>query len=148
MKLRLLAADSDPILRDIYRRYFPNFGIEVATAIDGVDCVQVFREFMPDILVLSLELQWGGAEGVLSLVREEALFSPIPVVLTIDGISRSKATTFLRPPIVKLLEKPFRLRDLRAIIESAVDSRSDRPGSAAANEHPASMHSHRGTGHG
>ena len=34
--------------------------------------------------------------------------------------------TLLRPPVIKLLEKPFRLRDLRAIIEAALDSRAER----------------------
>jgi DNA-binding response OmpR family regulator len=123
MNLRLLATDSDPLLLEIFRAYFPNFGFEVATAGNGLECLALLREFAPDVLVLSLELQWGGADGILSIVREETAMRPIPVVLTIDGISRSKAVPHLFPPVVKLLEKPFRVRDLRAIIEAALQVR-------------------------
>jgi two-component system response regulator VanR len=126
MKLRLLATDADPILLQIYRAYFPNFGFEIATAGDGLECLALLREFAPDALVLSLELQWGGADGILSIVREETAMRPVPVVLTLDGISQSKAVKHLVPPVVKLLEKPFRLRDLRAIIETALQARAER----------------------
>ncbi len=51
---------------------------------------------------------------------------PIPVILTIDGISQSKAVKHLFPPVVKLLAKPFRLRDLRAIVETALQARAER----------------------
>lgn len=126
MKLRLLATDPDPILLEIYRAYFPSFGFAVATADDGVECLELLREFLPDVLILSLELTWGGAEGVLAIVREETAMRPIPILLTIDGINQSKAVTLLRPPVIKLLEKPFRLRDLRAIIEATLHSQADR----------------------
>ena len=76
MKLRLLATDPDPILLDIYRAYFPSFGFEVATAGDGVKCVELLRDCFPDVLILSLELTWGGADGVLAVVRGETAMRP------------------------------------------------------------------------
>ncbi len=126
MKLRLLATDPDPVLLQLYRAYFPNFGFDVATAGDGLECVELLREFVPDALVLSLELRWGGADGVLSIVRDDTQVQPIPVVLTVGDTSRSKAVKYLVPPVVKLLEKPFRLRDLRAIVEDSLHARADR----------------------
>ena len=126
MKLRLLATDPDPLLLQIYRSYFSSFGFEVATAKEGLECVSLLRSFAPDALILSLELTWGGADGVLSIVRDEAQMTPIPVVVTVGESSHSKAARYLVPPVVKLLEKPFRLRDLRAIVESALCARAER----------------------
>jgi DNA-binding response OmpR family regulator len=126
MKPRLLATDPDPVLLQMYRNYFPNFGFEVAAAHDGMGCVELLREFAPDALVLSLELMWGGADGVLSIIREEERWRPIPVVLTVGDTSRPRAVRHLLPPVVKLLEKPFRLRDLRAIIEGALHVGAER----------------------
>ncbi len=120
MKPRLLATDPDPLLLGIYRTYFPHFGFDVATAADGLECVRLLRAFVPDALILSLELLWGGGDGVLSYVREEDRLPPIPVVLTMDGLQPAKAVKHLVPPVVKLLEKPFRLRDLRACVEMAL----------------------------
>jgi CheY-like chemotaxis protein len=126
MKPRLLAADSDPNRLWIYRGYFPTLGFDVATAGDGLECLQLLREFLPDILILSLDLTWGGADGVLAIIREETEVRPIPVVLTVDGISQSKAVKLLLPPVVKLLEQPSPLRDLQAIVEAALHARADR----------------------
>jgi two-component system OmpR family response regulator len=126
VKLRLLATDPDPILLQIYRAYFSYYGFDVATAGDGLECLELLHEFLPDALILSLELTWGGAEGVLAVVREETTMRPIPVVLTFDEMSRSKGVKHLLPPVVKLLEKPFQLFELRATIESVLDARTDR----------------------
>src|SRR5262245_49672549 len=104
MKLRLLATDPDPVLLQIYRSYFSSFGFEVATAQEGLECVALLRGFAPDALVLSLELTWGGADGVLSIVRDEAQMPPIPVIATAGESSHAKAAKYLVPPVVKLLE--------------------------------------------
>src|SRR5262245_32062156 len=73
MKPKLLATDPDPILLGIWRAYFLNFGFDIVTAVDGMHCAALLREFVPDVMVLSFELWWGGADGVLSLVREDDL---------------------------------------------------------------------------
>jgi CheY-like chemotaxis protein len=131
VKLRLLATDPDPILLEIYRAYFPCFGFEVATAGSGLECLERLYDFLPDVLILNLELTWGGAEGVLAIVREETVMRPIPVVLTYDQINRLRAVKHLLPPVVKLLEKPFRLHDLQASVEAALGARVDRRGPKA-----------------
>ena len=133
VKLRLLATDPDPVLLQIYRAYFPYFGFDVVTAGNGLECLELLYDFLPDVLILSLELTWGGAEGVLAIVREETAMRPIPVVLTFDQINRLKAVKHLLPPVVKLLEKPFRLNDLQACVEAALGARADRPGTGAVN---------------
>ena len=142
MKSRLLATDPDPILLQIYRAYFPTRGFEVATASDGLECLELLREFLPDALILSLDLTWGGAEGILAIIREETQMRPIPVVLTVDRIDRSKAVKLLLPPVVKLLEKPFRLSDLEAIVEATLRAQAVRlvagafdPPAALARDH-------------
>jgi DNA-binding NtrC family response regulator len=126
MKPRLLAADPDPILLQIYRAFFPTFGFEAATARDGLECVALLHEFAPDVLVLSLDLCWGGADGVLSIIREETQIRPIPVVLVVGETSRATAVKYLFPPVVKLVDQGFRLGDLREIVETALHTRGDR----------------------
>jgi len=127
MNPRLLVTDPDTVLLQIFRAYFPHYSLDVATARDGLECVEALRTFAPDVLVLSLELHWGGADGVLSMVREESQMRPIPVILTVGEINRTRAVEYLRPPVVKLLEKPFRLRDLRAIVADALHTHVQYP---------------------
>jgi len=127
MKPRLAVTDNDPRMRQIYRLYFSKFGFKVATAGDGLECVRLLRTFTPHVLVLSLDLCWGGADGVLAILREESPARSIPVVLTAVERHRSRSAEFLSPPVVKMFEKPFRLSDLRAIVTAALHSATDRP---------------------
>ncbi len=117
---RLLAADADPYMREIYRLYFPHFGFDVETASDGVDCLSELDEFHPDALVLDLDLLWGGSEGVLAALQERGRVPPIPVVLTTKFLRSGNPAKHIVHPVVKLLEKPFRLRDLRSVVEAVL----------------------------
>jgi len=120
MTHRLLAADPDPSLTELYRIWFSRFGFEIATAASALECVERLRSFAPHVLILSLELQWGGSDGVLSMIQEDDRTPPIPVVLTCDKRSRSRAVRQLAPPVIKLLEKPILFLELHASIEAAL----------------------------
>jgi len=120
MTHRLLAADPDPSLMELYRIWFSRFGFDIATAASALDCMERIRRFAPHVLILSLELQWGGSDGVLSMIREDYGTPPIPVVLTCDKRNRSRAIRQLAPPVIKLLEKPILFLELHASIETAL----------------------------
>ena len=117
---RLLVTDADPYMREIYRLYFPHFGFDVATASGGLDCLAEMREFHPDALILDLDLLWGGADGVLAALQESREDPPLPVVLTTKWLRLGYPRKYLAPPVVNVLEKPFRLRDLRSVVEAVL----------------------------
>ena len=82
MKQRLLIADRDAELCEVYRRFLTERGYEVETSTDGLDCLAKLRQVTPAVLVLDLELLWGGGDGVLAWLREERPAPRIPVLLT------------------------------------------------------------------
>jgi CheY-like chemotaxis protein len=82
MRSILLIAESDLELRDACRRFFAERGYDVETAADGLDCVEKLRRVSPAVLVLDRELRWGGADGVLALLREQGAQCEVSVVLT------------------------------------------------------------------
>lgn len=52
----------------------------------GVECLEVLREFTPDIVVIEPELLWGGGDGVLAVLGEMPGMWIVPiVVLTADS---------------------------------------------------------------
>jgi CheY-like chemotaxis protein len=63
MSVRLLLADAEPGLTEIYRRALAGNGFEVATAHTSLDCLVRLRTFRPDVLVLDPELPWGQGQG-------------------------------------------------------------------------------------
>jgi DNA-binding response OmpR family regulator len=78
---RVLIADPDKSLLAMYRESLTREGFEVATATDGLDCMAKLRSFAPDVLVLEPAQLWGGGDGVLARMREEADVSPAKVLV-------------------------------------------------------------------
>jgi DNA-binding response OmpR family regulator len=108
MTSRLLIADSDRLLCEIYERYFAARGFDVATASDGLACLERIREFRPDALLLEWEIPWGGGDGVLAQLRCEYFENDLRVVVTSDQ-GRDGILGFDADPVVARLRKPFRL---------------------------------------
>jgi DNA-binding response OmpR family regulator len=138
MKPTLLIADGDAALRALFDVYLTECGYEVGTASDGVDCLEKLRRSPPNVLVLDRGLAWGGGDGVLAWLREERAASGLPVVLTVAA-GRPADVEDPRPPVVRLLRKPFGLTTLLAAVNAAFAGRPgeepfDRSGSMVWSE--------------
>jgi len=120
MKHRLLIADRDAELCELFRRFLTERGYEVETSKDGLDCLAKLRRVTPEVLVLDLELLWGGGDGVLAWLREASPASRTPVLLTATAVDPPDMAECNEPPVVGYLLKPFALASLLACIRSAV----------------------------
>jgi two-component system response regulator MprA len=120
MNQTLLIADGDAELCDVYRRFFACQGFDLETASDGLDCVEKLRRVTPAVLVLALELHWGGGDGVLAWLREQGAESGVPVILTYTAGNPPHLAAFTEPPVVDHLCKPFDLIALLERVRSAV----------------------------
>ena len=91
-------------------------GWQVDAAVDALECLAKLRRSVPDLLILDLELPWGGGDGVLGLLREQPQLQPNRVVLTSAVASAhvlDKLASFhQQPPFVQALTKPFPLSAL------------------------------------
>lgn len=115
----VLLADGDGAALDVMRRYLLLRGYEVEVATGGVDCLAKLRRRSAGVLVLDLDLPWGGADGVLALMRGSRTLSRLPVILT---SARPGAAD--RPDAVPVLEKPFPLASLLDAIRVVTGSGS------------------------
>jgi DNA-binding response OmpR family regulator len=120
MNQTLLIAEGDAELCHVYRRFFARRGWDVETASDGLDCVEKLRRVTPAVLVLDLELLWGGGDGVLAWLGEEGAKSGVPVVLTTSAGYPPHLAAFTAPPVVDYLRKPFALTAILESVRSAV----------------------------
>jgi DNA-binding response OmpR family regulator len=121
MKPTLLIAERDPEFAELLQSFLTDRGYAVEAASDGLDCVAKLRRATPDAMVLDLELLWGGADGVLSWMREERNAWGLPVILTATAGADPNAVDDIELPVVKFLPKPFPLATLLEIVRSAVD---------------------------
>lgn len=117
----ILHADGDRELREIYRCFFTCRGYRFLTADGGLACLEKLQECSPDLLILDLELPWGGGDGVLAVMREEARLLKTSVVVTSTLASAGVLNDYLSPPVVGVLAKPVTLSALIALI-ACIDS--------------------------
>ena len=108
MKPRLLIADRDAELCEVFRRFLTERGYEVETSTDGLDCLAKLRQVTPAVLVLDLELFWSGGDGVLAWLREERSASKIPVLLTATAAAPRDMAELHEPPVVGLPAQALR----------------------------------------
>src|SRR5690349_19821391 len=99
MATKLLIGEPDPVIREMYRLYFAHCGFDVETAADGVECLSLLNLGTPDVMVLDVDLRWGGTQGLLAHLLVEDHLPPIPVILT-GGQGRDIPNELLGPPVV------------------------------------------------
>jgi DNA-binding response OmpR family regulator len=115
--MRLLIADSDPTMTELYETYFSDKGSQVVTARNGVQCLQAIREQVPDVLVLEQKLPWGGSDGVLECLRQDYPFACPEIVLLTSGKEPHHPMFHEIPKVDAYLRKPFLMRDLARVIQ-------------------------------
>jgi DNA-binding response OmpR family regulator len=85
MATRVLLADSDTFLLDFYREGLQQRGFDVRQARNGLECLETLRLFVPDVLVLEPSIPWGGGDGVLALMHDDAGVPVVPVIVLTHG---------------------------------------------------------------
>jgi DNA-binding response OmpR family regulator len=77
---RILIAMADRSLLAAYCDALVNGGYVVAAATDGISCLNLLRDAVPRLAILDRALPWGGGDGVLALMRQEASYVRVPVI--------------------------------------------------------------------
>jgi DNA-binding NtrC family response regulator len=116
-------ADADRELCDLYGRYFSHHGWQVQTSGGGLECLAQLRQSLPSLLILDLHIPWGGADGVLAVMRNDPVLAGVPVVLTSSESSADTLSRLASPPVVRTLEKPYSLTSLLNIVCSELGNR-------------------------
>ena len=118
MRTSLLIARADGDLGDFLQPLADDYGYRVETVRGGVQCIDSMRASRPDVLILERDLPWGGAEGVLTRMRDEHDIPMVPVVIVCDGPQKSSAA-FKDLPVVFVIQELHTLAALVDCIEAA-----------------------------
>ena len=80
MRLRVLIAGLDELLLAAYRAFLAAEGVEIITVTNGRDCLASLQRFLPDVLIIDLELPWEPGTGIKALVNEGKGLPAVPVL--------------------------------------------------------------------
>ncbi len=114
---RVLLADPDEQLLQVYRNHLQEAGFEVETARDALVCIEQMKSFDPDLLVLEPIIPLGQGEGILTQMREQADVPMVPVILLTQGDDLLESFQLPRFPVLGRHQKPMKPEDLTAQVQ-------------------------------
>src|ERR1035438_8104263 len=75
---KILMVDDDPQIRRVMRVRLTGLGYEIIEARSGEQALEVFREFLPDLVLLDLNMPGMGGQAACRQIREG---SDVPIII-------------------------------------------------------------------
>ena len=117
MDTKLLVVDDDPNICEVLRVYFESEGYQVKTAKDGVEGINFFKIYEPDLVLLDIMMPKKDGWQVCREIRE---ISPKPVIMiTAKGEVFDKVLG-LELGADDFIVKPFDMKELSARIKAVL----------------------------
>jgi two-component system nitrogen regulation response regulator GlnG len=116
----LLIVDDEPAFCYSFRRVFGTDGVEVLTAATVAEGVRVFRDRMPDVVVLDLQLPDGSGLEVFEAVRAASPRRPV-IFLTAHGTAQT-AIEAMKHGAFDYLTKPADFDRLSELLRRAFEA--------------------------
>jgi DNA-binding response OmpR family regulator len=121
MRLKVLVVAGDEMLLAAYHAFLAGEGMETITARSRLDCLRALRSSAPDVLVLTPDLPWDSALGVLEQMLEEPDVPTIPVLILTAQPEQIAASAVPIPDYALLLE-PVSPATVAGLIRTLADS--------------------------
>ena len=108
----LLIADNDVRRRGELRRFFFDSGFLVASASNGLECLAEVVALEADVLVIALEIPWGGGDGVIARLNDGLPVRRKPLILVIGDVPADTLSARTGVAPCNCFSKPLRKEDL------------------------------------
>lgn len=113
----VLIADGDEPRLYSCMRFLSHRGYEIQTATGGVECLAKLRGGSPDILILDMEIPWGGGAGVLAALRQDTdVLRPYSIIVS-GNVPVEALQNVTLSPLVRRIQSRCRLS---AILEETL----------------------------
>ena len=118
MSLKLLVIDDDPNICDLLKLYFESEGYEVKTAADGIEGINFFKLYEPDLVLLDLMLP-KNKDGN-QVCREIRQISSKPIIMLTAKAEILDKVVGLELGADDFVVKPFDMKELSARVKAVL----------------------------
>jgi len=120
MKKKILLVDDDRLILEMLTFGLQRINMEIGTATNGVEALQVAWDFQPDIIVMDIMMPMIDGMEAASILKNHPRTSKIPIIFVSGKGAPSEEAAKLGEAYVS---KPFRVEDLVAHIHSVLKQR-------------------------
>lgn len=124
--IRVLIADGDNRWLDAARRVFSQCGYPVETATDGLECLAKMHEQAPDVLIVEVDIPWGGGDGVVAELSDDSISPKKPAVLVLGDAPPRVLSRRAGVADSCCYQKPIRINQLMNAVRLATGLSSPR----------------------
>jgi two-component system response regulator ResD len=114
---RVLVVEDEPMVAEVVERYLRRDGFEVRAASDGVAALRLFREWVPDLVILDIMLP--GIDG-LEVCRRVRAVSEVPIIMLTARGDEPDRLVGLGLGADDYVTKPFSPRELVARVRAVL----------------------------
>jgi CheY-like chemotaxis protein len=126
-KPRVLVAEKDGPLREVFQMALTARGHETLVAADARECLEKLLAREPDVLMLDRELPAAGDSRLVDQLRNEAALRQVPIVLLAGQGSPGALARLVVSPVIACLQKPFQFSHLLEFLSAATTFPRVRP---------------------
>ncbi|MGQ0720651.1 MAG: response regulator [Candidatus Eiseniibacteriota bacterium] len=121
----ILVVDDEPAFREMVRLVLEEDGYEVHLAANGVEALRRLREEYASLGLVILDLRMPGVDGLGVLHELRELAPDLPVLVATGYATAEEKRRALAAGAGKVLEKPYRVSDLRAALGELIGHTGD-----------------------
>ncbi|WP_340376178.1 response regulator [Streptomyces sp. SS7] len=127
---RVLVVDDNKVIRQLIRVNLELEGLEVVTASDGAECLEVVHQVRPDVVTLDVVMPRLDGLRTAARLRSDPRTRDLPLAI-ISACTPYEIEAGLEVGVDAFLAKPFEPHELVALVRELLDGtpREDRRGS-------------------
>ncbi|MGA5602317.1 response regulator [Streptomyces griseoincarnatus] len=122
---RVLVVDDNKVIRQLIRVNLELEGIEVVTAADGAECLEVVQQVRPDVITLDVVMPRLNGLRTAARLRSDPRTAGIPLVI-VSACSQHEVESGLDVGVDAFLAKPFEPQELVRVVQSLIGSSTGR----------------------
>jgi signal transduction histidine kinase len=117
----VLVVDDEESIRALTRHMLTKMGFDVATACDGREAVELFRQMQDANPLVLLDLTMPHLDGAAAFGQLRRIRPDVRVILMSGYNEQSIAAQFAGKGPISFIQKPFRLSELRQLVRSTLE---------------------------
>nr|WP_234439019.1 response regulator [Streptomyces sp. NRRL B-3229] len=126
---RVLVVDDNKVIRQLIRVNLELEGLEVVTAADGVECLDVVHQVQPDVVTLDVVMPRLDGLRTAAQLRSDPRTAHLPLAI-VSACTQHEVDSGLDVGVDAFLAKPFEPAELvglvRQLMEGAEQARTDQ----------------------
>ncbi|MEW1776161.1 response regulator [Streptomyces sp. NPDC086777] len=122
---RVLVVDDNKVIRQLIRVNLELEGIEVVTAADGAECLDVVHRVRPDVITLDVVMPRLDGLRTAALLRADPRTHDLPLAI-VSACTQHEVETGLDVGVDAFLAKPFEPAELVQVVRELIGRRLGR----------------------